>query len=82
VVLHREVQTVLMPIAKDRRPDPKGYKEAAAKFLAADQMMDDLAVEERLDQIQDRALRRLYESKAHKQLERERAQKIINAKAV
>jgi hypothetical protein len=80
VAIKREIDTVLLPMVASRRPDAKGYKEAAAKFLASDRMMEDLALEERLDEIQGRALHRLYASKAHKQLERDRAQKLINGK--
>jgi hypothetical protein len=36
VAMKKEVDTVLLPMVKDRRPDPKGYKDAAAQFLASD----------------------------------------------
>jgi hypothetical protein len=49
VALKKEVDTVLLPMVKGRRPDPKGYKDAAAEFLASDKMIEDLEVEERLE---------------------------------
>jgi len=78
--LKKETDTVLLPMVKDRRPDPRGYKAAAAEFLASDRMMEDLEVEERLDASMDRALRRLFWLKAQKDLEREKAQKLVNGR--
>jgi hypothetical protein len=81
VAMKKEVDTVLLPMVKDRRPDPGHYKVAAAEFLASDKMVEDLEVEERLDATMDRALRRLSWLKAQKELEREKAQKLVNGKA-
>ena len=81
VALKKEVDTVLLPMVKGRRPDPRHNKAAAAEFLASDRMVEDLDVEERLDANMDRALRRLFWLKAQKELEREKAQKLVNGKA-
>ena len=81
VALKNEVDTVLIPMVRSRRPDPRGYTAAAAEFLASDRMIEDLEVEERLDANLDRALRRLFWLKAQKQLEREAAQKLVNGRA-
>jgi hypothetical protein len=60
VALKTEVDTVLLPMVKGRRPDPRGCKAAAAEFLASDRMIEDLEVEEHLDANMDGALRRLF----------------------
>ncbi len=78
VALKNEIDTVLLPMVKNRRPDPRGYKQAAAKFLASDRMMEDLEIEERLDSAMDRALRRLFWLKTQKQLERAAAAKVVS----
>jgi hypothetical protein len=49
IALKREIDSVLLPMVKKRRPDPNGYWEVAAQYLASDRMIEDLAVEERLD---------------------------------
>lgn len=81
IALKKEIDLVLLPRARARRPDPNGYWAQAAQVVASDRMMEDLAVEERLDAVMDRALRRLFWLKAQKQLERAAAQKLINGKA-
>ncbi|TWC07566.1 hypothetical protein FBZ93_101859 [Bradyrhizobium macuxiense] len=81
VALKREIDNVLLPLIRERRPDPNGYLPAAAEFLAAENTMEDVAVEERLDAAMDRALRRLFWLKTHKQLDREAKAKIVNGKA-
>jgi hypothetical protein len=80
IAIKKEVDTVLLPMVKNRRPDPKGYKAAAAEFLTPDRMIEDLEIEEKLDAQMDRALRRLFWLKTQKELEREKAQKLINGK--
>jgi hypothetical protein len=80
VALKTEIDSVLIPKARTQRRDPKRYWATAAKFAAADLMMEDLAVEERLDAAMDRALRRLFWLKTQKQFERDAAQKVINGK--
>ncbi|SEE51311.1 hypothetical protein [Bradyrhizobium erythrophlei] len=81
IALKREIDYVLLPRIRERRPDPNGYLPAAAEILAAEKTMEDLAVEERLDAALDRAMRRLYFLKAQKQLEREAKAKVVNGKA-
>ncbi|MGY3483128.1 hypothetical protein ACVW1C_001011 [Bradyrhizobium sp. USDA 4011] len=81
IALKKEIDYVLLPRLRERRPDPNGYLPAAAEILAAEKTMEDLAVEERLDAALDRAMRRLYFLKAQKQLEREAKAKVVNGKA-
>jgi len=81
IAIKDEVDRVLLPMVKSRRPDPKEYKEAAAEFLASDRMKEDLEIEERLDANMDRALRRLFWLKTQKQLERAAAAKVVNGSA-
>ncbi|MGF6313424.1 hypothetical protein ABIB82_007576 [Bradyrhizobium sp. i1.8.4] len=81
IALKMEVDNVLMPRIRERRPDPNGYLPAAAEFLAADRTIEDLAVEERLDAAIDRALRRLFWVRAQKQLDRAAKAKVVNGKA-
>ncbi len=80
VALKKEVDGVLLPKVRERRPDPDGYLTAAAEFLSPDKMLEDLAVEERLEAQMDRALRRLFWLKTQKKLDREAKQKIVEAK--
>ncbi|MDN4988477.1 hypothetical protein QY049_35605 [Bradyrhizobium sp. WYCCWR 13022] len=80
VALKKEVDGVLLPKVRERRPDPDGYLAAAADLLAPDKMLEDVAIEERLDAQIDRALRRLFWLKTQKKLDRESKQKIVDAK--
>ncbi|MDH2348695.1 hypothetical protein [Bradyrhizobium sp. SSUT77] len=81
IAIKKEVDGVLLPKVRERRPDPDGYLTAAAELLAPDKMLEDLAVEERLEAQMDRALRRLFWLKTQKKLDREAKQKIVEAKA-
>ena len=78
--IKKEIDGVLLPKVRDRRPDPDGYLAAAADLLAPEKMLDDLGIEERLDAQIDRALRRLFSLKTQKKLDREAKQKIVDAK--
>ncbi|MGL3214949.1 hypothetical protein [Bradyrhizobium sp. BR 1433] len=80
VALKKEIDNVLLPLIRERRPDPKGYLPAAAEFLAAEKIMEDLAIEERVDGLIDRATRRLFWLKAQKKLDREAKAKVVNSK--
>ena len=80
VAIKKEIDGVLLPKVRDRRPDPDGYLAAAADLLAPEKMLDDLGIEERLDAQIDRALRRLFSLKTQKKLDREAKQKIVDAK--
>ena len=66
VALKKEIDGKLLPMVKSRRPDPRGYTEAAANFLASDRIIEDSVIEERLDAAIDRALRRLLWLKTQK----------------
>ena len=78
--LKNEVDYVLMPMVRQRHPDPSRYLDLAIKFLADDPLLADLDVEDRLDAIADRALKRLFWLKTQKQLDREARQKVVNGK--
>ena len=75
-----EVDYVLMPMVRKRHPDPRSYLDLAIKFLADDPLLEDLDVEDRLDAVADRALKRLFWLKTQKQLDREARQKVVNGK--
>jgi hypothetical protein len=81
IAIKNEIDSVLLPMVKKRRPDPNGYWEAAAKVLAAERMLEDLTIEDRLDATSDRALRRLFWLKGQAQMEREAQQKVISGKS-
>jgi hypothetical protein len=79
--IKKEIDGVLLPKVRERRPDPDGYLAAAADLLAPEKMLEDVGVEERLDAQIDRALRRLFWLKTQKKLDRESKQKIVDAKS-
>jgi hypothetical protein len=70
VALKTEVDTVLLPMARKRGHDPNAYLATAAAFLTGDRVLEDLAIEERLDAAIDRAMKRLYQLKLARQLDR------------
>jgi hypothetical protein len=78
--LKKEADTVLMPMVRNRLPDPNDYVGTAAELLATDRVVEELEVEDRLDASSDRALRRLFWLKTQKQLERDARQKVVNGK--
>jgi hypothetical protein len=78
--LKKEVEVVLMPMVRNRLPDPNGYITTAAELLAAARVIEDLEVEDRLDATSDRALKRLFWLQAQKQLDRQARQKVIDSK--
>jgi hypothetical protein len=80
VAIKKEIDGVLLPKVRERRPDPDGYLAAAADLLAPEKMLEDLGVEERLEAQIDRAVKRLFWLKTQKKLDREAKQKIVNAK--
>jgi hypothetical protein len=80
VALKKEVDTVLLPMVRDRAPQRNGYFETAAAFLTGDRVIEDLDVEERLDAGIDRALKRLWQLKMAHQLDRSRAPQLIQSK--
>lgn len=81
VALKKEIDHVLIPRVRGRRPDPQGYAIAAAELLASETKMEELATEERLDASIDRALKRLFWLKTQKQLDRAAEQKIVNGQS-
>jgi hypothetical protein len=78
--LKKELDGVLLPKIRERRPDPDGYLPAAAELLASEKILEDLAIEERLEAQIDRALRRLFWLKTQKKLDRQSKQKLVEAK--
>lgn len=81
VAVKKEVDTVLLPMVRGRAPQPKAYNETAAAFLTGDRVLEDLETEERLDANIDRALRRLYQLKAARQLHPPKQPKLIESRS-
>ena len=71
--LKREVDGVLLPMVRERGRDPDAYLATAAAFLTEDRVLEDLAIEERLDATIDRAMKRLYQLQLADQLRRPNA---------
>ena len=63
------------------RTSTQAYNETAAAFLTGDRVLEDLETEERLDANIDRALRRLYQLKAARQLHPPGRPKLIESKS-
>jgi hypothetical protein len=80
VALKKEVDTVLMPMVRKRAPQASAYFETAAAFLTGDRVIEDLDVEERLDAAIDRTLKRFWQLKMARQLERSKEPKLIDSK--
>jgi hypothetical protein len=80
VAVKKEVDTVLLPMVRNRAPDRNAYFETAAAFLTGDRVIEDLDVEERLDAGIDRALKRLWQLKMARQLDQSRQPKLIESK--
>jgi hypothetical protein len=53
----------------------------AAAFLTGDRVLEDLSIEERLDAAIDRAMKRLYQLKLARQLDRPHQPELIGRKA-
>jgi hypothetical protein len=77
VALKKEVDNVLMPMVRNRDPQPSAYFETAADFLTGDRLIEDLDVEVRLDAGIDRALKRLWQLKMARQLHQAKEPKLI-----
>jgi hypothetical protein len=68
-VLKKEVDEVLLPRARNERlSDDDIAAKTASEFLTTERILEDLALEERLDATMDKAIRRLAQAKALKQL--------------
>jgi hypothetical protein len=64
----REVDEVLLPRARAEMESPDHLAAKAAEFITADRILEDLNLEERLDAMVDRAMRRLAQMKFMKQV--------------
>ncbi len=64
----REVDEVLLPRARAEMESPDHLAAKAAEFITTDRILEDLALEERLDAMVDRAMRRLAQMKFMKQI--------------
>ena len=81
VALKREVDGVLLPMVRRDGRDPDAYLATAAAFLTGDRVLEDLAIEERLDAAIDRAMKRLYQLKLAGQLRRPNLPELIGSNA-
>jgi len=64
----REVDEVLLPRARAEMDSPDYLAAKAAEFITTDRIIEDLMLEERLDAMVDRAMRRLAQMKFMKQI--------------
>jgi hypothetical protein len=81
VALKKEVDTALLPMVRERGHDPDAYLATAAAFLTGDRVLEDLSTEERLDAAIDRAMKRFYQLKLARQLDRPHQPELIGRKA-
>jgi hypothetical protein len=67
--LKKEIDEVLLPRVRAEHPsDDHIAAKTASEFLTAERIMEDLALEERLDATMDKAIRRLAQAKSLKQV--------------
>ena len=64
-------------MVRKRGHDPDAYLATAAAFLTEDRVLEDLAIEERLDAAIDRATKRLYQLQLAGQLRRPNLPELI-----
>src|SRR5258705_13624701 len=64
----RGVDDVLLPRARAEMDSPDYLAAKAAEFITTDRILEDLDLEERLDAMADRAMRRLAQIKIMKQI--------------
>jgi hypothetical protein len=64
----REVDEVLLPQARAEMDSPDYLAAKAAEFITTDRIVEDITLEERLDAMVDRAMRRLAQMKFMKQI--------------
>ena len=64
----REIDEVLLPRARAEMESPDYLAAKAAEFITTDRIIEDIALEERLDAMVDRAMRRLAQMKFMKQI--------------
>ena len=75
----REVDEVLLPRARAEMESPDHLAAKAAEFITVDRILEDIALEERLDAMVDRAVRRLAQMKFMKQLSASSERQLQNA---
>ena len=78
----REVDEVLLPRARAEMDSPDHFAAKAAEFITTDRILEDLALEERLDAMVDRATRRLAQVKFMKQVSGSRERQTQGATAL
>ena len=64
----REIDDVLLPRARAEMESPDHLAAKAAEFITTDRIIEDIGLEERLDAMVDRAMRRLAQMKFMKQI--------------
>jgi len=75
--LKQEVDNVLLPMVRGQEPPSDGFVAAASEFLTIDRILEDQAIEERLDAQIDRATQRLYRLKMGRQLQLRTQPKLV-----
>jgi hypothetical protein len=82
VELKKEVDSVLLPMVRKRGHDPDAYLATAAAFLTDDRVLEDLAIEERLDAAIDRATKRFYQLTLARQFNRPSLPELVGTKVL
>jgi hypothetical protein len=75
----REVDEVLLPRARAEMDSPDYLAAKAAEFITVDRILEDITLEERLDAMVDRAMRRLAQMKVIKQISASSERQLQNA---
>ena len=75
----REVDEVLLPRARAEMDSPDYLAAKAAQFMTTDRIIEDITLEERLDAMVDRAMRRLAQMKFMKQISGSHEKQLKNA---
>jgi hypothetical protein len=78
----REVDEVLLPRARAEMDSPDYLAAKAAEFITTDRILEDIALEERLDAMVDRAMRRLAQMKFMKQISGSNERQMRNVTAL
>jgi hypothetical protein len=74
----REVDEVLLPLARAEMESPDYLAAKAAEFITTERILEDLDLEERLDAVMERAMRRLAQMKFMKQVSGSRERQLQN----
>lgn len=69
---------MLLPRARKEMESPDHLAAKAAEFITTDRILEDLALEERLDAMVDRAMRRLPQMKFMEQISRSSERQLQN----